>query len=84
MATELLASGTTAASSADVTVADGAAVTVIQRGRGRAEIEAKNTTGYVSMGFIDDHKPAMTVLGPVIFRVTRADVLIALAVDREG
>jgi hypothetical protein len=84
MATELLASGTAADSSPDVTVADGAAVTVIQRGRGRADIEAKNTTGYVSIGFIDDNRPAWTVLGPIVFRVSRAASLTALAVDREG
>ena len=83
MATQILASGTTAASSADQTVASGASVSIIQRGRGRANIEAKHTTGYVEIGFIDDHRPVASVDGPLVFRVSRPVTPVALAVDIE-
>lgn len=83
MATQILASGTTAASSDDQTVASGASVSIIQRGRGRANIEAKHTTGYVEIGFIDDNTPVKAIDGPLVFRVSRPATSVALAVDKE-
>lgn len=83
---ELLASGTTAANSADVTLVDGAATTVIQRGRGAALIQVKDTAGgYVTVGQIDDQTPARIVNGPCVFRVRREGTAgTALAVDRDA
>jgi hypothetical protein len=83
MATNILASGTTTASSADQTLADGAANTLIMIGEGRIEIEAKTVAGYRSFGALTTDSPVVNIAGPIIYRVTRNACPVALAVDRE-
>jgi hypothetical protein len=83
MATNILASGSTTASSADQTLADGAANTIIMIGEGRIEIEAKTAAGYRSFGALTNDAPVLNIVGPIIYRVTRNASPSDLAVDRE-
>lgn len=70
--TNLLASGTTETTSADVVLADGAAATLMLVGAGSLLVQAKNSTGgYVLLGTVDTAKPVQQVFGPVTFRVVR-------------
>jgi hypothetical protein len=86
MATEILASGSGAASTADITLADGASTSIIVRGAGRACIEAKaSDNSYWKMKDGDlgsKGSRVITVTGPLVFRVTRV-AGAALAIDRE-
>lgn len=83
MATEILASGTTQASSSDFTLADGASANLIMRGSAVIQIEIAASTGYVTIGFLDNQYPVKTVSGPGTFRVTRQASGTAAAVDKE-
>jgi hypothetical protein len=84
MATQILASGTTDASSSDITLADGASTTIIARGNGVGLIEARaSDASYVTIGQIGaDRDKAVAVTGPLIFRVRRP-AGTAVAFDRE-
>ena len=78
--TNLLASGTTETTSADVVLADGAAATLMLVGAGELLVQAKNSTGgYVLLGTINSTKPVQQVFGPVTFRVLRRLVVAAWA-----
>jgi len=72
MATEIIADGTTATTSAASTLADGAAVTFSMRGRGYGVVQIQTTTGWEDMTDkeIGIGKPVQ-VIGPGSFRVRR-------------
>lgn len=74
--TEILASGSTAASSSDVTVASGAIVNLLVTGAGTVVVEMKNSSGtYRSIGSLtgsSDAKSGASITGPMTFRVTRS------------
>lgn len=73
--TEILASGSTAASSSDQTVASGAIVTLLVRGSGSLAVEMKSSTGsYRPIGSLkatSDAQSGGQITGPITFRVTR-------------
>jgi hypothetical protein len=82
MATQLLATGSTAASTADVVVAAGTPVTLFLKVAGnvpvdanytvRATIEIKDSDGsYHEVGALTGQDPARVVDGPCTVRVTR-------------
>lgn len=83
MATNILASGTTAAQSASFTLADGASSNLILKGQGTVQVQIQDATGWTAVGFLDSQYPVKTVSGPGNFRVAREAVGTALAVDRE-
>jgi hypothetical protein len=72
MATEIIADGTSAATSAASTLADGAAVTFSMRGRGYGVVQIQTTTGWEDMADkqIGIGTPVQ-VFGPGSFRVRR-------------
>lgn len=72
MATEIIADGTTAATSAASTLADGASVTFSMRGRGYGIVQIQTTTGWEDMTDkqIGIGVPVQ-VTGPGSFRVRR-------------
>lgn len=74
--TTILASGSTAASSADQTVASGAIVNLLVTGAGSVTVEMKNAAGtYRSIGTLtgtSDAKSGASITGPMTFRVTRS------------
>jgi hypothetical protein len=89
MATEILASGTTTASSAERTVAAGAVETLIFRAAGnnpaQCVIEAKGSdSAFYVIGPLGDGGKAKQVSGPIIYRVTRGVGRTASAVDVEA
>lgn len=79
----LLASGTTAANSADVVLADGSSATLIVRDVGRVLVEIKNASGtYQLVGDIrSDSNVAKQISGPVTFRIRREVSLTSVGVD---
>lgn len=89
MATEIIASGTTSASSADRTIASGVSETLIFRGNPMAgcqcSIEAKGSdSGYYEIGRLGSEGRAQQVTGPLTYRVTRQVGGTASAVDVEA
>lgn len=72
MATEIIADGTSAATSAASTLADGASVTFSMRGRGYGVVQIQTTTGWEDM---TDRQIGIgvpvQVMGPGSFRVRR-------------
>jgi len=91
MATEIIASGTTATQSSDIILAGGELTTLILRAPDdlasdykAAYIEVKDSTGgYIKVSNLTRSDPAKVVSGPVTFRVRRAIMSIAIGVDRE-
>ena len=82
----LLSMAATDATSADVTVAAGATVTLVLTGPGRARVQAKGVGGqYKDIGWLHGRTPesALNVNGPVTFRVHRAAQNDACAVGVE-
>ena len=73
--TEILASGSTAASSSDQTVASGAIVTLLAKGSGSVTVEMKNADGnYRPIGTLSatsNERSGGQITGPITFRVTR-------------
>lgn len=82
MATEIIASGTTDATSAATTLADGEAVTFSMRGRGYGIVQIHTTTGWEDMtdeqiGIGDP----VQVTGPGSYRVRRPAQVNACAFE---
>lgn len=76
MATELLASGTSTASSAERTIASGAVETLIFQPSGndaaQCVVEAKGSdSAFYGIGPLGDGAKSQQVFGPIIYRVTR-------------
>lgn len=75
MATELIATGFTAATSADITLADGESATVgMKEGTVRAiiKIELKDDTGgYNAVGVLDQQRPAVSINAAGTYRLRR-------------
>lgn len=83
MATVLLASGTTAAQSSTVVLADGASATLIMVGNGTIQIQISSASGYVTAGYLDSQYPVKNIAGPGTYRVSRELTTVAVGVDRE-
>lgn len=76
MATQLIASGSTAASSSDVTVTAGAPITVSIKGatnmEARVVIELKDDAStYNTVGQLTASQPSAVLAGPGVYRLTR-------------
>ncbi len=75
MATELIASGSTAANSADIVVAGGEAVTVFLKdmdGFSVANIQIKDSDGgYNNIGALGPSDPAKMIAAPGTYRISR-------------
>ena len=90
--TNVVASGTTAASSADIAIAAGAIYTfVLNPASGgvqtdmSAEITEKTTTGYVMMGNLDKSAPSCQARGPITVKINKqGGSVIAFGVDQEA
>lgn len=68
----LIASGTTAATSADTTLVDGAVATLVLTGEGTIFIEAKTVAGtYITVQSLTTKTPVQKVYGPLVFRARR-------------
>lgn len=74
--TNILASGSTAATSSDQTVAAGASVNLLVTGTGAVTVEMKNAGGtYRSIGSLSgasDAKSGASIVGPITYRVRRS------------
>jgi hypothetical protein len=71
----LIALGTTALNSADVTINAGSGVTFTLLGNGAIKIESKDSTGnYVFIGSITTDDPVQQMFGPITFRAVREAV----------
>lgn len=75
MATEILATGSTALSSSDVIVADGESVTVglkgVTDGQARVVIKLYDGAAYQVVGELRSHAPATVISGPGTYQFTR-------------
>lgn len=72
----LIATGTTAAASADTVLADGAQATLVLTGEGRAPVEVKISNGqYVRVAELTTTNAVQKIYGPAVFRVRRDLVL---------
>lgn len=76
MATELLATGSTAADSSDLVIADGSTVTVGIKGatsaQARVRITLKDDGGaYTDVGELTPFRPAVLIAAPGTYRFTR-------------
>lgn len=75
-ATSILASGSTAASSADQTLAAGATGTLLINGSGSLAVEMKTAAGGYrnigSLSALSNAESAKQLTGPIVFRVTRS------------
>lgn len=88
---ELLASGTTEASTSDITVTAGVPVTVflkaaaganVARGS-RAVLQIKSAGGaYFTVGELTRHRPQVVIDGPGTYRVTRLAADTAFGIDQ--
>lgn len=68
----LIASGTTAATSADTTLVDGAVATLVLTGDGTIFVEAKTVAGaYITVQSLTTKTPVQKVYGPLVFRARR-------------
>lgn len=68
----IISLGTTAFSSADVTVDAGKAVTFTLLGAGYIRLESKDSlNGYTFIGNIDTLNPVQQMFGPITFRAVR-------------
>ncbi|HYD66184.1 hypothetical protein [Azospirillum sp.] len=80
MATEILAVGTTAASSSDVTVADGSTLTVCLKdaagpgvGNARVEIQLKDDAGeYFTVATLTGSRSSLVIVGAGTYRFSRS------------
>lgn len=76
MATELIATGTTAATSSDIVVTAGAPVTVGLKGveaTSAIAIQLKDDAGaYQNVGALTPYKPALAITAPGTYRLSRA------------
>lgn len=90
-ASEIIASGTTAASSSDFTVVAGTPVTVFLKDAAgavvdqyaRALIQIKDTAGeYFTVGVLTGYEPALIIDGPGDYRVTRELATVAFGVNK--
>jgi hypothetical protein len=89
MATEIIASGTTTANSADRTVAAGATETIIFRSAAsnaaQCVIEVKGSdSAYYAVGKLGDDGRVKQIDGPLTYRVRRGAGAGASAVDVEA
>lgn len=80
MATELLATGNTAANSSDITVADGGSATIfLKAGSGanipagvRVNIQIKDSANaYNTIGYLDALNPSTVIAAKGVYRVSR-------------
>lgn len=68
----LIASGTTAATSVDTTLVDGAVATLVLTGEGTIFVEAKTVAGaYITVQSLTTKTPVQKVYGPLVFRARR-------------
>jgi hypothetical protein len=87
---EYIASGTTAADGADITLADGAAATLNLFAAGAsipygcvAVVQVKSSNGqYYQLGELDSVNPCLQVFGPGTYRVSRRASGTAFGVDK--
>jgi hypothetical protein len=91
MATELLASATTAVSSADIVVAAGSFEPVFLKDAAGPDtpidamvlIEIKDSAGqYFTIGKLNRHNASVLLTGPATYRVTRPVQLAAVGVEK--
>lgn len=89
---EIIASGTTEATSSDIVLADGASTTIfLKSGTGGpivndavAGVQIKSSGGhYFTIGTLDKDGPAKVIQAPGTFRVIRYANAIAFGVDRD-
>jgi len=91
MATELIASGTTEATSSDITLADGASAIVFLKdasgpslpGGCTAVIQLKTAAAtYFTQGVISGEDPARRIFGPGVYRVLKPASQSAFGVEQ--
>lgn len=85
--TTLLAEGTAAATSSDVTLEDGETVTLSVTGRGVIFIQSKTVSGYstqCTIGTIYQWRNGGQLTGPLTFRVSRSASPAAVGCDMES
>jgi hypothetical protein len=89
MATELIASTTSAANSADITVTAGSQVTVSLNGKDSAidnnvvQVQLKSSAGeWMQVGSLFSSQPAQSIVSPGTYRVRKLASALAFGVDR--
>lgn len=90
--TNVVASGTTAASSADIVIAAGSIYTFILNPASggiqsdmSAQLTQKTTTGYVMIGGMDKSAPSCQARGPITVLINKqGGSVIAFGVDQEA
>jgi hypothetical protein len=91
MATQILASGTTADNSTDVVIAAGSYDTVFFKDAGGPDtpfdalglVQIKDAAGqYFTIGKLTRHQPGVVLAGPATYRVSRPACATAFGVDK--
>lgn len=92
MPTSIIAANTTAESSSDITLADGASSTITLfaaeggeiRGDQRVALEVKDAAGnYTTVDYLSPARPSLQILGPAVWRARRLVGTNAVGVVRD-